>query len=97
MGSRQGLRDHDRATVGSARRNAGALSSGDPSVARSQAFGSPKPAATLVDDVDFTRGVVHPKRQWPDKPLKTQGSDGADSSAAVSSAHVVGVGAAVAP
>lgn len=33
-------------------------------------------AATLVDDVDFTRGgVVHPKRQWPDKPLKTQGSD----------------------
>ncbi|WP_251012455.1 tyrosine-type recombinase/integrase [Rhodococcus erythropolis] len=34
-------------------------------------------AATLVDDVDFTRGVVHPKRQWPDKPLKTQGSDAA--------------------
>ncbi|ROZ53528.1 site-specific integrase [Rhodococcus sp. WS1] len=34
-------------------------------------------AATLVDDVDFIRGVVHPKRQWPDKPLKTQGSDAA--------------------
>ncbi len=28
-----------------------------------------------VADVDFTRGVVHPKRQWPDAPLKTPGSD----------------------
>ena len=28
-----------------------------------------------VADVDFTRGVVHPKQQWPDKPLKTPGSD----------------------
>lgn len=28
-----------------------------------------------VSDVDFIRGVVHPKRQWPDKPLKTEGSD----------------------
>ena len=28
-----------------------------------------------VSDVDFTRGVVHPKQQWPDKPLKTPGSD----------------------
>jgi integrase len=28
-----------------------------------------------VADVDFTRGVVHPKRQWPDSPLKTAGSD----------------------
>lgn len=28
-----------------------------------------------VSDVDFTRGVVHPVRQWPDKPLKTPGSD----------------------
>lgn len=25
--------------------------------------------------MDFIRGVVHPKRQWPDKPLKTDGSD----------------------
>jgi hypothetical protein len=25
--------------------------------------------------VDFIRGVVHPKQQWPDKPLKTDGSD----------------------
>ncbi|ANQ74258.1 tyrosine-type recombinase/integrase [Rhodococcus sp. 008] len=31
-------------------------------------------SAALVDDVDFIRGVVHPKRQWPDKPLKTEGS-----------------------
>ena len=28
-----------------------------------------------VADVDFTRGVVHPKQQWPGKPLKTDGSD----------------------
>ncbi len=28
-----------------------------------------------VADVDFIRGVVHAKRQWPDKPLKTDGSD----------------------
>ena len=28
-----------------------------------------------VADVDFTRGVVHPKQQWPDKPLKTPGSN----------------------
>jgi integrase len=31
--------------------------------------------ALRVDDVDFTRGIVHPKRQWPDRPLKTAGSD----------------------
>ena len=28
-----------------------------------------------VSDVDFIRGVVHPKQQWPSKPLKTPGSD----------------------
>jgi integrase len=28
-----------------------------------------------VADVDFIRGVVHPKQQWPAKPLKTDGSD----------------------
>jgi integrase len=27
-----------------------------------------------VADVDFIRGVVHPVQQWPDKPLKTDGS-----------------------
>jgi integrase len=27
-----------------------------------------------VTDVDFIRGVVHPKRQWPDTPLKSEGS-----------------------
>lgn len=32
-------------------------------------------SALRVDDVDFVRGVVHPKRQWPDEPLKTRGSD----------------------
>jgi integrase len=32
-------------------------------------------AALRVSDVDFIRGVVHPKQQWPDKPLKTDGSD----------------------
>ena len=32
-------------------------------------------SALRVADVDFIRGVVHPKRQWPDKPLKTDGSD----------------------
>jgi integrase len=28
-----------------------------------------------VADVDFLRGVVHPKQQWPARPLKTPGSD----------------------
>jgi len=28
-----------------------------------------------VSDVDFIRGVVHPKQQWSGKPLKTPGSD----------------------
>ncbi|WP_336513645.1 MULTISPECIES: site-specific integrase [Mycolicibacterium] len=32
-------------------------------------------SALRVADVDFTRGVVHPQRQWPDRPLKTDGSD----------------------
>jgi len=32
-------------------------------------------AALRVSDVDFIRAVVHPKRQWPDKQLKTPGSD----------------------
>jgi integrase len=32
-------------------------------------------AGLRVTDVDFIRGVVHPKQQWPDKPLKTDGSD----------------------
>jgi integrase len=32
-------------------------------------------AALRVSDMDFIRGVVHPKQQWPDKPLKTAGSD----------------------
>jgi integrase len=27
-----------------------------------------------VEDVDFIRGVVHPRQQWPGKPLKTDGS-----------------------
>jgi integrase len=31
-------------------------------------------AALRVSDVDFIRGVVHPQQQWPDKPLKTDGS-----------------------
>jgi integrase len=31
--------------------------------------------ALKVADVDFIRGVVHPKRQWPDRPLKTAGAD----------------------
>ncbi len=34
-------------------------------------------SALRVSDVDFTRGVVHPVRQWPDEPLKTPGSDAA--------------------
>ncbi|MCU1644591.1 MAG: site-specific tyrosine recombinase XerC [Nocardia sp.] len=28
-----------------------------------------------VTDVDFIRGIVHPKQQWPAKPLKTDGSE----------------------
>jgi integrase len=32
-------------------------------------------SALRVTDVDFIRGVVHPVRQWPAKPLKTIGSD----------------------
>jgi integrase len=30
-----------------------------------------------VDDIDFVRGIVHPKRQWADRPLKTSGADAA--------------------
>lgn len=32
-------------------------------------------SALRVTDIDFIRGVVHPKVQWPAKPLKTDGSD----------------------
>lgn len=32
-------------------------------------------SALRVEDVDFIRGVVHPRLQWPAKPLKTEGSD----------------------
>lgn len=32
-------------------------------------------SALRVTDVDFIKGAVHPKQQWPDKPLKTKGSD----------------------
>lgn len=31
-------------------------------------------AALRVSDVDFIRGIVTPAQQWPDKPLKTDGS-----------------------
>ncbi|WP_460356697.1 tyrosine-type recombinase/integrase [Mycobacterium sp. ZZG] len=31
-------------------------------------------SALRVSDVDFIRGVVHPVQQWPEKPLKTDGS-----------------------
>jgi integrase len=31
--------------------------------------------ALKVADVDFIRGIVHPHRQWPDRPLKTDGSE----------------------
>lgn len=31
-------------------------------------------SALRVSDVDFIRGIVHPVQQWPDKPLKTDGS-----------------------
>lgn len=34
-------------------------------------------SALRVSDIDFTRGVVHPVRQWPEEPLKTPGSDAA--------------------
>ncbi len=34
-------------------------------------------SALRLSDVDFTRGVVHPVRQWPEEPLKTPGSDAA--------------------
>ena len=32
-------------------------------------------AGLRVADVDFIRGIVHPKVQWGNKPLKTAGSD----------------------
>ncbi|MFJ4651483.1 tyrosine-type recombinase/integrase [Nocardia sp. NPDC088792] len=32
-------------------------------------------AGLRVADVDFIRGIVHPKKQWPAKPLKTPGSE----------------------
>ena len=28
-----------------------------------------------LEDVDFTRGIVHPRQQWPGKPLKTKASE----------------------
>lgn len=31
-------------------------------------------SALRVADVDFIRGIVHPVQQWPEKPLKTDGS-----------------------
>jgi len=31
-------------------------------------------AALRVEDVDFMRGVIHPKIQYPDRPLKTESS-----------------------
>ncbi|MDG5772358.1 tyrosine-type recombinase/integrase [Mycolicibacterium fortuitum] len=31
-------------------------------------------AALRVSDVDFIRGIVNPVQQWPEKPLKTDGS-----------------------
>lgn len=34
-------------------------------------------AGLKVTDVDFIRGVVHPKKQWDGQPLKTKGSDAA--------------------
>ena len=34
-------------------------------------------SALRISNVDFTRGVVHPVRQWPDEPLKTPASDAA--------------------
>ncbi|NIL74428.1 site-specific integrase [Rhodococcus sp. B10] len=32
-------------------------------------------ALRVVEDIDFIRGVVHPKLQWPAKELKTEGSE----------------------
>ncbi|MGW0252763.1 tyrosine-type recombinase/integrase [Nocardia goodfellowii] len=32
-------------------------------------------SALRVRDIDFVRGVIHPRRQWPDKPLKTAASE----------------------
>ena len=48
-----------------------------------------------VADVDFTRGVVHPKQQWPASPLKTDGSDAADPDSAGPGAAAGRVGADV--
>ncbi|PVB45680.1 site-specific integrase [Mycobacteroides abscessus] len=32
-------------------------------------------ALRTIEDVDFMRGIVHPQIQWPNEPLKTDGSD----------------------
>ncbi|MGK8559391.1 tyrosine-type recombinase/integrase [Nocardia gipuzkoensis] len=32
-------------------------------------------AGLRVTDVDFIRGIVHPKQQWPARPLKSDGSE----------------------
>ncbi|WP_231951604.1 tyrosine-type recombinase/integrase [Nocardia terpenica] len=32
-------------------------------------------AALRVDDIDFMRGVIHPKQQWPNEPLKSETSE----------------------
>ncbi|MEU0545034.1 site-specific integrase [Nocardia sp. NPDC005978] len=34
-------------------------------------------AGLRVDDVDLVAGVVHPRQQWPARPLKTESSDSA--------------------
>ena len=49
-------------------------------------------AALRVADVDFIRGVVHPKQQWPDKPLKTDRQRSADTDPAGSRVAPVRIG-----
>ena len=63
--------------------------------ARSPGCASPRSPALRVSDVDFIRGVVHPKQQWPDKPLQDRGQRSADPDPARPGAAAVGVSAAV--
>ena len=44
------------------------------STAQVRALHDAMPEHLPAADVDFIRGVVHPVQQWPNKPLKTDGS-----------------------
>ena len=66
------LRGHHGAGVGAARRDAGAAARRPSCSARSPGCGSPRRAGCGSADVDFMRGVIHPRVQYPAQELKTE-------------------------